>query len=206
MKKCSVCNRSLWLRQYRDKESLFCSRVCLTKNTDGRFCPDCLAETSAESVGVVLTSNLGSTLLLNQGKRCTTCHSIVLRKALLLPLPPFFIPQGRYRALYFEKDKFLSRKLTRRSATMQSPLTGRETVAERQPTIEYDAAFEQEQREKGLLFCARCVQWGAPRLVSSASPILFLYLLLMGMFPGIIYAFACRGRKAVCAKCGGPLQ
>jgi len=76
-----------------------------------RFCPQCIAETTQEPSGDIISYNFvfGDKFIQKEyGDHCEICNSVIMVKR-----GTFFQNKGSYRAIFldFERSRFLSRKL-----------------------------------------------------------------------------------------------
>ena len=99
MDRCATCNRAIVAGGRRDGNLRFCSLPCYAATEDGRFCANCVAETTMEGPGDMRTVNGIGTVLRGDDRRCPTCHSVAQQKWFQFIVLPV-IPMDRYRILY----------------------------------------------------------------------------------------------------------
>ena len=109
--KCANCGLTTVGGTQEDGKS-FCSKECREFFQAPKFCDQCVAETTQESLGGTFTINVlfGTRLMTWGSEACPRCYSRIGRTWLWILLPLFPVT-GQYRVKYQTRKRYYSRKM-----------------------------------------------------------------------------------------------
>jgi hypothetical protein len=118
LKKCSNCSGVIAFGGTQVGDQIFCSKACVEWAKAPGFCPECTFDTTEKSLTGTFTMNAIGTKLYHlgcSGTKCTKCGSETQRKWFVVLFIPVFPVTAEYRVKYCAPNRWVSRKVTRKT-------------------------------------------------------------------------------------------
>ena len=172
----------MWFGGRRTRDGVYCSATCENFDRVGGFCRACWDETIAESAGDCRTVNGVGTTLEGWAGKCPDCGSVIQTKYWTL------VSQGRFRVLYTQPSRYLSRRLKPPGRQRRS----RERDDDDRPA------------RRTLRECRYCGSDRRPIVRERTAPAGWAFVVLFSLFcfPLLWVGLLIKEQRLVCPDCG----